>query len=116
MAGFGSAPPSSARANSAVSGKLRVRAVERGAIPVPALGRRIVGRLSELEQRRLGGRSRANNLVGQDELSHFLVVVSPLGPHLVLRISGRLRVGVGIEGRLPDRSSARPEPAAAALV
>ncbi len=80
------------------AGALDGDVLEGGAVPVAQVGRRAVRRLQELQQAGVRIRSRANRLVGQEELSVFGGVEGRLRRHRRGAVTVGLRVGVGVEG------------------
>ncbi len=72
-----------------------------------------VGALEELENSILGRRGLAGCLVCQNEFVEFGAIGRTIGANSCIREPHRLRVGVGIEGRLAKAAVARPEATAA---
>src|SRR5262245_54003797 len=87
-------------------------AFERGAIPLSEVSSGGVGRLEEREQRFVRTFRIANSIVGQDELAKVLTVERTVRADACLSESRRLRIRVGVERRVIDRRSSRPEAAA----
>src|ERR1019366_3092208 len=85
-------------------------------VPFCQRGSGIVGGLQKVHECSFGRGSHAHVVVHQQVLFQLRMVESRCWPHTLLRKTGWLRRGVGIESRALDVATAGPEPGAADLV
>ena len=100
-------PPETAGCSAVRAGALDGDVLERGAVPVAQVGRRVVRRLQELQQAGVRLRGRADRLVGQEELPVFGGVEGRLRRAPARRRSRRAPGRRRRRRRLPPRRPAR---------
>src|SRR5579863_10137096 len=98
----------------------RSRGLKGGAIPVGAIGGGVIAALKKLEQGCVRVRGLAHVFVGQNEFTEVGIEAGLRGGDGILRVAGRLRVGVTVKERVNVTSAgagcAGPESATADLV